>query len=355
MLLASLLLIAAQTQAAPPQRPDPEELGPQAGQRLPAFEARDQSGRSRNFASLSGPKGLVLVFFRSADWCPYCKAQLVEMESQVKRFRKRGLEVAALSYDSVEVLKDFSTRKGITFPLLSDPDSKVIRAFGLLNEFDYPKGHMAHGVPFPGTFVTDASGMIVSRHFDREYQERRTAAGLLVSLGEPGAGPVKEIVTDQFVLRASVSNTEVAPGRRVTLVLDFTMRPKMHAYAPGVKGYRPLNFRLAENPFVTPHEVRYPESRPYTFAPLKETVPVFAGHFRVLQDVTALGPNRGPGGTPSPVIQMTEIDLNGTLEYQVCSDVVCHAPASMPLQWTLTVAPLDRERAPEALRKNPQR
>jgi len=68
MLLASLLLLVAQAQAPAPPRPDPMELGPQVGQRLPAFQARDQSGRSRDFASLKGPKGLVLVFFRSADW-----------------------------------------------------------------------------------------------------------------------------------------------------------------------------------------------------------------------------------------------------------------------------------------------
>jgi hypothetical protein len=278
----------------------------------------------------------------------------VELESQVDNFKKRGLGVAALSYDSIEVLKDFSTRRQITFPLLSDPDSKIISAFGLLNEIDYPKGNMAHGVPFPGTFVTDAAGVISTKQFEKEYQERRTAASLLVSMGEGGSGPVTEIVKDQFVLKASVSNAEVAPGRLVTLVLDFVMAPRMHAYAPGVKGYRPLSFKLAENPFVTAREVRYPESRPYTFEPLKETVPVFAGHFRILQDVTALGPNRGRGGTPASVIQMTEIDLNGTLDYQVCSDTVCYPPASTPVQWTLKVVPLDRDRAPEALRKKPQ-
>ena len=43
-------------------------LGPQVGQALPAFEATDQAGKPRDFASLKGPNGLVLVFFRSADW-----------------------------------------------------------------------------------------------------------------------------------------------------------------------------------------------------------------------------------------------------------------------------------------------
>lgn len=271
----------------------------------------------------------------------------MELESQREGFRKRGLGVAALSYDSIEVLKDFATRKGITYPLLSDPESKIIRAFGLLNEIDYPPGNMAHGVPFPGTFVTDAGGVVRLKQFEKTYQERRTAASLLVAEGEAAKESVREIRKDQFTLRTSVSNAEVAPGRRVTLALDFTMAPTMHAYAPGVKGYRPLRLRLAENPLVTLHEVRYPESHPYTFAPLLETVPVFEGQFRVLQDITAIGPPRGA----APV---TEIGLTGTLDYQVCSDTICYAPASLPVEWTLTLIPLDRERAPEALRKKPQ-
>ncbi len=42
--------------------------------------------------------------------------------------------VAAVSFDSVETLKHFSKRIGITYPLLSDQGSKVIRAFGILDD-----------------------------------------------------------------------------------------------------------------------------------------------------------------------------------------------------------------------------
>ena len=48
--------------------PTTAELGPAVGQPLPPFEAPDQNGTPRSFDSLRGPKGLVLVFFRSADW-----------------------------------------------------------------------------------------------------------------------------------------------------------------------------------------------------------------------------------------------------------------------------------------------
>jgi hypothetical protein len=50
------------------QGPAAGEWGPAVGQPLPAFEAPDQDGRPRSFGDLHGPKGLVLLFFRSADW-----------------------------------------------------------------------------------------------------------------------------------------------------------------------------------------------------------------------------------------------------------------------------------------------
>ena len=42
--------------------------GPAAGKKIPAFTALDQHGQRRDFASLAGPNGLLLVFHRSADW-----------------------------------------------------------------------------------------------------------------------------------------------------------------------------------------------------------------------------------------------------------------------------------------------
>jgi peroxiredoxin len=53
-----LLLLAAATL----------HTGPEIGKRIPDFAAADQTGKQQTFASLRGPKGLVLMFIRSADW-----------------------------------------------------------------------------------------------------------------------------------------------------------------------------------------------------------------------------------------------------------------------------------------------
>jgi hypothetical protein len=60
-LLFGVVMLAAQAA-------DPQTLGPKIGERVPDFSLPDQHGTTRTLQSTSGPKGAVLVFFRSADW-----------------------------------------------------------------------------------------------------------------------------------------------------------------------------------------------------------------------------------------------------------------------------------------------
>lgn len=68
--LALTLVGAPGLFAQTPTRPKIEvsKLGPQAGDRVPDFSLKDQSGKTRTLSSLLGPKGAMLVFIRSADW-----------------------------------------------------------------------------------------------------------------------------------------------------------------------------------------------------------------------------------------------------------------------------------------------
>lgn len=274
----------------------------------------------------------------------------MELESQVDGFRKEGLNVAALSYDPPALLADFAAKRGITYPLLSDKDSRYIRALGLLNDIDYPVGHFAHGVPYPGVFVTDANGRVRRRFFEEVYEERRTGASILATVaGGSGQGSGRlAIDTPQLRLRLSSSNAAAAPGQRFSLLLDFEMPPGMHAYAPGARGYRALALSLEPNPLVTSHDWVLPPSETYTFAPLKETIPVFTGKFRAIQEVTLHGPKEMQELMKA---EAPSIDITGTLVYQVCSETLCYAPARTTVSWRIGLARLDTERASEALRK----
>jgi hypothetical protein len=64
----SLAMVGVAALAQAPQPIDVSKLGPQIGARVPDFSLKDQSGATRTLASILGPKGAMLVFFRSADW-----------------------------------------------------------------------------------------------------------------------------------------------------------------------------------------------------------------------------------------------------------------------------------------------
>jgi len=64
-----VLILLPEARAMAADEPfDINRIGPQVGEAVPGFELPDQAGVSRTLKSLMGPRGLVLVFFRSADW-----------------------------------------------------------------------------------------------------------------------------------------------------------------------------------------------------------------------------------------------------------------------------------------------
>ena len=67
-ILAVLALTASGLAGQAPAAIDTSKLGPQVGAVVPAFAGIDQFGKSHTLASTYGPKGAMLVFFRSADW-----------------------------------------------------------------------------------------------------------------------------------------------------------------------------------------------------------------------------------------------------------------------------------------------
>src|SRR4051812_13829675 len=95
--------------------------GPAVGAHMPAnFAAVDKAGAPQTFASLKGQKGLVLMFFRSAKWCPYCQKQLIDMKAIQGSLEQRGYRLAGISYDDPSVLAQFAAKQGVDYTLLSD-------------------------------------------------------------------------------------------------------------------------------------------------------------------------------------------------------------------------------------------
>jgi AhpC/TSA family protein/cytochrome c biogenesis DsbD-like protein len=239
----------------------------------------------------------------------------------------------------VPVLAEFASRRGITFPLLSDAGSATIKRYGLLNTTVDP-GNALYGYPFPGTFIVDRGGVVTSRVFERAYQERDTVSSLLVRLGQRIDVPAKTIAGAHLSLTTYATDRIAAQGTHFSIVVDVTPAARVHVYAPGASPYIPVALTLTPQPGVLVRGATFPKSDDYFFKPLHEHVPVYQRPFRIVQDV-ALDPSSE--GTAA-LKNVTTLTINGTFEYQACDDKVCFPPQSVPLAWTVGVKPLDRER-----------
>jgi peroxiredoxin len=163
-----------------------EDLGPAIGTTAPDIGTRlDQLSKPHRLPDLMGRNGLVLFFFRSADWCPYCQAQLIDVNGGVAEIEKRGYRVAGLSYDSPEILQAFTVKRHLTYTLLSDPKSEIIDRYKLRDP-QYPPGSRAYGVPRPIMFVLDPQAVIKAKVYEESYKDRPPVAVVISKLDELG-------------------------------------------------------------------------------------------------------------------------------------------------------------------------
>ncbi len=337
LVFASIPSLAQQV----PQKIDVSTLGPQTGQVVPDFRLQDAQGKVWTRDSVMGPKGAMLVFSRSVDWCPYCKTQVIELQSRVGELKAQGLGLAVITHDSPAIMADFSRRRGITFPLLSDPGSQTIKAYGIINT-TVAAGTSNYGIPFPGTFLIDRTGKVTSRFFEEAYQERNTISTIMIALGNaktPAAA--KRIETDHLEITSYVSDEIVAPGSLFSVVFDVRPNAGIHVYAPGAKDYRIINLRLDANPILATRALQYPASETYHFKPLNERVPVFQKPFRLVQSMAV-------STSPEARAALKGVDtvtISGSLEYQACDDRLCFTPRSLPVSYTVKLRLLDTERA----------
>ncbi len=281
----------------------------------------------------------------------------MELQAHAEEFRKRGLNVAAVSYDSAAVLKNFAARRNIQFPLLSDVDSRTIHAFGILNE-TVKKDSFVYGVPYPGTYVLDAHGVVQARYFEDDYKERVTASDILVrefgaTPATPNAATSARVEGKHLRLTESASARYAVGGQKIALVLNIEMPPGIHVYAPGVEGYKPVVWEMLPGAAGLPARlftpVTWPPSKMLHLKAIGETVPVYEKKLRLVREFTVpsnelLRTATSPDG---------RIALEGVLRYQACDATTCYNPESIPVHFEVQVLKHDTERVPEELRRRP--
>jgi len=269
------------------------------------------------------------------------------LDQNLDALRKQGLGVAAISYDTPAILKNFAERRKIRYPMLSDPDSAIIRSFGVLND-SVEKNNPFYGIPHPVTFITDGRGKVQHKYFEESYRERQTLAGLLAKDYGVVPGAAKGMANAKHVkIATAASSSAVRSGQRVLLSVEIDIPAGYHLYAPGVEGYSGVNWTMTDGPLFKPHPVGYPPSRILYLKAIDEKVPVYERRIQLTRDVT-IGVDKA---IRAELNGGQELKIGGTFKYQACSDRLCYPPETVPLTWTFTFEAHDSERVPAELRK----
>jgi peroxiredoxin len=121
-----------------------ERPGPASGEPAPGLDLQ-RLGDGR--VTLEELRGSVVAVRFWADWCPFCRREMRELEPVYQRLHDQGLEILAVNVgQNPEHVRRFVDRVGYTYPTLLDPDSALARRFGV--------------IAIPVTYFIDREGIV---------------------------------------------------------------------------------------------------------------------------------------------------------------------------------------------------
>lgn len=126
------------------------------GQKAPDFTLNDQNGNPVSLSDFLGKK--VVVYFYPKDNTPGCTRQACAFAGAYEEFQRRGVEVIGISRDGIASHVKFAEKYNLPFVLLSDPELKVIQAYGVWQEKKL-YGKVSFGV-VRTTFIIDENGIV---------------------------------------------------------------------------------------------------------------------------------------------------------------------------------------------------
>lgn len=130
------------------------------GELVPDFTLMDQNGVEHTLSQYRGKK--VLVYFYPKDMTAGCTVQAEGLRDAMDNFSGLDVQVFGISKDTVASHKKFVEKHHLNFPLLADPETKVIQAYGVWKEKSmFGKKYM--GIQ-RDSFLIDEEGKLI-KHF----------------------------------------------------------------------------------------------------------------------------------------------------------------------------------------------
>ena len=263
------------------------------------------------------------------------------MRDAFGKFEANGIKLYALSYDDQETLKEFGRHHQIPYTLLSDIDPAVIKQFGLLNTEVSKSDAFLYGIPFPGVYICDENGIVVSKFFHDSYKKRESPEALIdAALGSiviDESAPTRSVHKDEIAITASVrgGSGSLRQGIIRQLIVRFALPEGLHIYGdPVPEGLTATAISVTGPEGLQVMPAKYPPSSPLRLESLGVELQVWSGQVDIVIPIYATGELASecrPLDAPSTSLS---IDIH----YQACNDTTCLLPIQQQLSLEL---PLD--------------
>jgi hypothetical protein len=250
-------------------------------------------------------------------------------------FEAAGAKLYVLSYDEADALADFKKAHGTTFTMLSDPDSEVIRSFGILNATIADDDHPWYGIPYPGVYITDSDGIIVEKFFENNFTVRPGPEQLLAAvrgeevLLEERPDPVSEVSVDVDFVGDSLP---VGISRQI--VARFSLPEGMHVYGqPVPEGLVAASIELDEQvEGLVAYTPITPATRSMTLTGDGHTLEVYEG------DVVLRLPVAQNGRAMTKDEEGRWVSIAGRVRWQACDSEACGLPEEQTFNFRVPAA-----------------
>lgn len=171
--------------------------GLEVGVRAPGFALPDALGNPVTLPHLLSDGPVVVTFYRG-EWCPYCNLQLRALQAALPEFRDLGASLVAISPQAPDHSLSLTEKHALDFPVLSDADQEVIRAyhvqFTLAGDLEDLQVNVWHNdpreqnanhtraLPVPATFVIDRDGIVRAAFISADWRVRVEPAEIATAL-----------------------------------------------------------------------------------------------------------------------------------------------------------------------------
>lgn len=266
------------------------------------------------------------------------------MRDAFDKFEAAGIKLYALSYDDRETLAEFAQKQGVQYTLLSDTDSRVIKQYGLLNEQLSKKDAFLYGIPYPGVFVCDEDGSVISKFFHDSYKKRESPEMLIdAALGRitiDETAPRAQSSDDGIRITAALhgGNGTLRQGIVRQLVTTFDLPEGLHIYGePVPKGLTATKIKVQGPDGLVALPMEVPPTTPLHLNALDIDLNVWSGTVNLsipLYPVGELVSECRP-------IDERKVEISVDVTFQACTDETCLLPQTRTLTLRVELEEVD--------------